>query len=78
MASQNNKGEEKMNDDIFLNITTPQTIIINNTIELRITKNTNKKDAYYIDVYKYRTEEEMEDEEYDPDEDFVDGIAFEK
>lgn len=67
-----------MNDDIFLNITTPQTIIINNTIELRITKNTNKKDGYYIDVYKYRTEEEMEDEEYDPDEDFVDGIAFEK
>ena len=67
-----------MNDDIFLNITTPQTIVINNTIELRITKNTNKKNAYYIDVYKYRTDDEMEDEEYDPDEDFVDSIAFEK
>ena len=66
-----------MNDDIFLNIITPQTIVINNTIELRITKNTNKKDAYYIDVYKYRTDDEMEDEEYDPDEDYVDSIAFE-
>lgn len=67
-----------MNDDIFLNIITPQTIVINNTIELRISKNERKKDAYYIDIYKYRTEEEMEDENYDPDEDFVEGIEFEK
>lgn len=45
---------------------------LNEELTLHIT---HSPDGYIIDLYKHYTEEELEDEDHDFDEDFVDSIC---
>lgn len=45
---------------------------LNEELTLHITRS---PDGYIIDLYKHYTEEELEDEDHDFDEDFVDSIC---
>lgn len=62
-------------DKVFLEVNPPMDIVINRQLELHIT---STKDEIIVDGYIYRTDEELEDEEHDMDEDYIDTISFSK
>lgn len=72
MTEKTLKVEE---DKLYLDIKQPQMdIVINNLVELHITQ---KLDRVIVDGYIYRTDEELESDDHDPDEDYIDSIEYE-
>ncbi len=61
------KAEVELVEDDFIDI------IINDKLELHIKRNNA---GYSIDAYKCCSEEELEDEDHDFDEDFIDSLTI--